>query len=126
MLNTAISPMMKKHKAAAADRFSGRRPIPATLGSALSDAASTGAVASSHQTTMRADPQASGRRQSAKQTSRVLGRLVDRANPSNRSTSDAAQNLPINMSNPGGSHSSMRRAAAADDVVLTYSYTCQP
>src|SRR5262245_52478213 len=88
---------------------------------AASNSAMIGALISNHQATMRTEPQAIGRKQKTRQTSRTRGRLPGNANNSTTASTEITHILPINKLIPGGTHSSILREEARDDVRATYS-----
>ncbi len=70
---------------------------------------------------MRTPPQAIGRKTSTRHTSRTVGRRLGSANRTSTATTDTTHMRPTRRSSPGGTHSSMRRADAVDEVTPTYS-----
>src|SRR6516225_942003 len=87
--------------------------------------ANGGVIMMAHQTTMRTELAASGKKHRIRMTSRAAGRgLV----ASNKTTSArlTIQNFPTHRSGLGGSHSVMGRAVAAVAVCDTKRYAPQP
>src|SRR5260370_18914521 len=99
--------------------FSSKVKKPLTF-SMISPAA-MGAIIRSHQATMRMEPHDSGRKQRTKLTSVALGRRPHTAKRQRINKTAATHTFPAKSCNPGGNHSSMRRAFDTAEVTPTYS-----